>query len=248
MEIVGLLWNELVIRPMINSLLVLYVVLFNNFGLSILAFTGVIRLITLPLTLRQLRQTRAMSLLQPKMKEIQKKYGKDRQKASKETFRLYKEHGVSPLGCLGPLVIQMPILIGLFYALIQTLPMNPDSLADLSQKLYSWLGMVHQAVPVDGSFLGTDLGRIVGQEKSIWRFLMPILVGGSTWVQQKMSTNNRPAPAVYQHHDVVDVPHHACRDHVPIPQRACLVLVCLEYGWNRDSVFRKRLGESSPGA
>ena len=188
MEIVGLLWNELVIRPMINSLLVLYVVLFNNFGLSILAFTALIRLITLPLTLRQLRQTRAMSLLQPKMKEIQKKHGKDRQKASQETFRLYKEHGVSPLGCLGPLVIQMPILIGLFYALIQTLPMNPDSLADLSQKIYSWLGMAHQAIPIDASFLGTNLGRIVGQEPSIWRFLMPILVGGSTLVQQKMST------------------------------------------------------------
>ena len=181
MEVIGLLWNEVIIRPMINSLVVLYAVLLNNFGLSILAFTIIIRLVTMPLTLRQLRQTRGMSTLQPKIRELQQKHGKDRQRISQETMRLYREHGISPLGCLGPMAIQFPILIGLFYALSQTLPTSPENLADLSQKLYSWLPIVNRVVPVDGSFLWMNLA--VPDRTPI----LPVLVGGSTWVQQKMS-------------------------------------------------------------
>ena len=182
MELLGDLFREILMRPMANSLVLLYLVLFNNFGLSVIVFTVLIRLATMQLTLKQVKSTRAMSTLQPKMKELQARYKSDRQKLSSETFKLYKEHGVNPIGCLGPLVIQFPIWIGLYWALIRVLPSSPENLADLSQLLYGWLPIVHSAVPVDSTFLWLDLA--VPDTLPI----MPLLVGASMWVQQKMMT------------------------------------------------------------
>ena len=182
MELIGDLFREILMRPMANSLVLLYLGLFNNFGLSIIVFTVIIRIATMQLTLKQIKSTRAMSTLQPKMKELQERYKNDRQKLSQETFRLYREHGVNPIGCLGPLVIQFPIWIGLYWALIRVLPSSPENLADLSQLLYGWLPVVHTAVPVDSTFLWLDLA--VPDTLPI----MPLLVGASMWVQQKMMT------------------------------------------------------------
>ncbi|MDE2802603.1 MAG: YidC/Oxa1 family membrane protein insertase [Chloroflexota bacterium] len=182
MELLGDLFREILMRPMANSLVLLYIGLFNNFGLSIIVFTVIIRIATMQLTLKQIKSTRAMSTLQPKMKELQERYKNDRQKLSQETFKLYREHGVNPIGCLGPLVIQFPIWIGLYWALIRVLPSSPENLADLSQLLYGWLPVVHQAVPVDSTFLWLDLA--VPDTLPV----MPLLVGASMWVQQKMMT------------------------------------------------------------
>ena len=182
MELIGDLFREILMRPMANSLVLLYLGLFNNFGLSIIVFTVIIRIATMQLTLKQIKSTRAMSTLQPKMKELQERYKNDRQKLSQETFRLYREHGVNPIGCLGPLVIQFPIWIGLYWALIRVLPSSPENLADLSQLLYGWLPVVHTAVPVDSTFLWLDLA--VPDTLPV----MPLLVGASMWVQQKMMT------------------------------------------------------------
>ena len=118
---------------MLNSLVVLYTLLFSNMGLAIIVLTALIRLITMPLTLKQLRQMRAMSALQPKLKEIQDRYARDRSRISQETMRLYREAGVNPIGCLGPMIIQMPVLIGLFRVLIQTVFSKPDDLVGLSK-------------------------------------------------------------------------------------------------------------------
>ena len=184
MEVIFTLWNEIIIRPMLNTMLVLYVIFFNNMGFAIIAFTVLVRLATLPLTLKQVRQMRAMTSLQPRMKEIQERYAGDRARVSQETMKMYREEGVSPLGCLGPLVIQMPILIGLFRVLIQTLFTNPDDLVGLSNKLYSWLTLfpIYQAAPLNNSFLGMNLA-----EPDPTKFVLPVLVAGSTWVQQKMT-------------------------------------------------------------
>ena len=142
MEFFFLLWNEIIIRPMLNTLMVLYVVCFNNMGIAIIVFTVLVRLATMPLTLKQIRQMRRMSQLQPRMREIQERYSGDRARVSQETMKLYRESGVSPIGCLGPLVVQLPILIGLFRVLIQTLFTKPEDLVGLSQKLYSWITFV----------------------------------------------------------------------------------------------------------
>ena len=112
MEILVTLWTEVIIRPMLNTLLVLYVIFFNNMGLAIVVFTVMVRLATLPLTLKQLRQMRGMTTMQPKVKEIQERYSGDRARISQETMKLYKESGISPFGCLGPMIPQMLVLFG----------------------------------------------------------------------------------------------------------------------------------------
>ncbi|MBI2165410.1 MAG: membrane protein insertase YidC [Chloroflexi bacterium] len=167
---------------MLNSLVLLYTVLFHNFGLVIIVFTVLVRLLTFPLTVKQVRQTQGLSALQPKMQELQKKHGKDRQRLSQETMKLYKEQGISPLGCLGPMVVQIPIWIGLYQAVLQALPSTPEALVGLSQRLYPWLGVVHQSLPLKSSFLWLDLGRPDSTP------VLPLLVGVSMWVQQKMTT------------------------------------------------------------
>ncbi len=191
LSIFVLLWNEVIIRPMLNTLLVLYVLCFSQMGMAIIVFTVLVRVATIPLTVRQVRQMRSMTGLQPRVREIQQRHAGDRQRISQETMRLYRETGVSPIGCLGPLIVQMPILIGLFRVLIQTLFNNPEDLVNLSDKLYSWLTFVpiHSAVPVDSHFLWLDLSQPDPSP-----IVMPILVAVSTWVQQKMTQMPSPDP------------------------------------------------------
>jgi len=167
---------------MTNGLLLLAVALFHNFGLGILALTVLIRGLTFPLTVRQLKQTKAMGALQPKLQDIQKRYSKDRQRLSQETMRAYKEAGVSPIGCLGPMLIQFPIWIALYYGLVKALPSTPESLVGLSSLLYSWATAVHSAIPFSSGFLWLDLAEPDSTP------VMPVLVGASMWVMQKMST------------------------------------------------------------
>jgi YidC/Oxa1 family membrane protein insertase len=191
MEILGVLWSEVIMRPMVNSLVLLYALLFSNFGLSIIFFTVIIRLLMIPLTIKQTRQMRAMSALQPRMKAIQAKFGKDpegRRKSSKATMGLYKEAGVNPIGCLGPMVIQMPIWFGLYRAIFKAVPPTPEGMADLSGLLYSWNPAV-SSVPLDSFFLGIDLVGLVQASPAPFNFALPVLVGASMWVQQKMTTH-----------------------------------------------------------
>lgn len=183
MEVIGFIWNEVFLRPMLNSVVLLYIGLFHNLGLAIIVFTILIRFLIMPLTLRQIRQMKAMAQVQPKLKQLQEKHGKDRQRLSQETLRLYRQAGVNPIGCLGPLVIQFPIWIGLFQALVQTLPNTPDAMVNLARKLYFWLPGVEGAIPLNSNFLWMDLAA-----PDPLRIVMPLLVGVTTWVQQKMST------------------------------------------------------------
>ena len=115
MELLGIIWETVITKPMINSLVLLYSIFFNNFGISIIVFTCLIRLILFPLTLKQSRQMKAMSALAPKMKMIQAKYPEDKAKQQQEIMKMYREKGMSPLGCLGPMIVQMPIFFGLFW-------------------------------------------------------------------------------------------------------------------------------------
>lgn len=164
---------------MLNMLVVLYSVLFSNFGLAIMVFTVLVRLVILPLTLRQVRSSKSMADLQPKIQELQKKYVKNKEKLSQEMMKLYREAGVNPLGCLGPMVIQFPIWIALYRAVLGALATTPGELLALSQRLYSW-PIVYEAVPLREGFLWLNLAQPD-------RFMiLPVLVGVTMWVQQKM--------------------------------------------------------------
>ena len=187
MEFLSLLWSEVITKPMTNSLLLLYVFLGSNLGVAIIAFTVVVRGLTYPLVVRQLRQTRRLQSLQPLIKEINEKYKNNPQLRGQEVMKLYKEMGVNPVGCLGPLVIQMPIFIGLFWAINGVLPFTPENLAGLSSKLYSWLPFLDTAVPVSRGFLGMDLALEPMRAGSLLGYVLVGLSGFSMFVQQKMS-------------------------------------------------------------
>src|SRR5215207_8587877 len=93
--------------------------LFNqtgSLGVAIIVFTIFIRIAMLPLTIKQLQSQKKQQILQPKLRELQRKYGKDREKLTQETLKLYKLHGANPAsGCL-PLLITLPILLGVWQA------------------------------------------------------------------------------------------------------------------------------------
>ena len=179
---IGDIWNLIILSPMINILIVLSQYLFSNFGLAIIALTIVVRIITLPLTVKQLKATKSMQALQPQLAEIQKKYAKDRAKLGQEQMRLYKESGMSPAGCVVPMLVQMPVWIALFQSIIRVLAVVPEDFLSLSQYLYASWSVVFSLVPLESKFLWLDLAT---PDRLL---ILPILVGGTMWVQQKMVT------------------------------------------------------------
>ena len=179
-------FNVVLVDPMINILIMLYIVCSENFGLAIIVFTFIVRGALTPLSVRQSKQFKAMASLQPKLKSLQEKFKNDRSRISSETMKLYRENGVSPLGCLGPTFLQMPVFFALFWALRGTLPSTPENLTKLSGKLYSWLPGINQAIPIDDNFLGLSLGKITTDNPL--PYLLPILVGVSTFFMQKSSS------------------------------------------------------------
>jgi len=188
MGILASIWDLLILNPMMNGLVVLYSILGHSFGMAIIVFTMLVRAATIKLTLRQLRSTRKMTELQPRLRIIQSRYAKDKARISQETMRLYKESGVNPLGCLGPMVIQFPIWIGLYMSVMKLLPTSPENLAGLAKHLYSWRGLVDRVVPINSHFLWLDLAV------PDTTYVMPILVGISMWTMQKMTTMPTPDP------------------------------------------------------
>ena len=171
-------WDLIILQPMINTLIVLTHYLGNSFGLAIIALTIIVNGLILPLTLKQVQSSKAMQDLQPKLVELQKKYAKDKQKLAQEQMRLYKEAGVSPAGCVLPLLVQMPVWIGLYQSIMRVLAVIPENLLGLSGYLYSW-PIVYSTLPLNNGFLGLNLAT--GNN-----MLLAILVGGTMWVQQKM--------------------------------------------------------------
>ena len=89
--------------------------LIPSYGLAIILLTLAVRILLLPLSIKQTKSMREMQRIQPEVKKIQAKHKGDRQKMNEEMMALYKEHGVNPFGGCAPLLLQFPVLIGLFY-------------------------------------------------------------------------------------------------------------------------------------
>ncbi|MFC2065505.1 YidC/Oxa1 family membrane protein insertase [Chloroflexota bacterium] len=172
-------WELIVQQPVINVLIVMTDYLAGSFGMAIIALTVIVNLVMFPLTLKQIRATKAMQMMQPKLAELQKKYGKDKQRMAQEQMRLYKESGMNPAGCMVPMLIQMPIWIALYQSIMMSLAVAPESLLNLSRYLYDW-PVVYSLLPLSNSFLWLTLAEP--------DTFLAILVGASMWLQQKMST------------------------------------------------------------
>ena len=199
---IGYLFNLIFTFPIFNGLVVLYH-LFGDFALSIVVLTLIIKLVLFPLTLQQLKSMKANQQLQPMMQEIRKKYANDQQAQMKATQALYKEYGVSPLsGCL-PLVIQLPVLYGLYYALSTVV--RTSNLSEVNAHIYPFIA--HFTKFPDLTFRWFEwlsfLNPLLGLHLS-WTFplnypdpshVLPIIAGLATFVQLRMSQPNQAAAA-----------------------------------------------------
>jgi YidC/Oxa1 family membrane protein insertase len=129
----------------------------GSLGIAIILFTILTRLLILPLTIKQLQSSRKMQALQPAMAELRRKYGKDQQRLTEEMSKLYREHKVNPAGSCLPLLIQLPIFLGVWQAVYR----------------------LTTASGVSGeTFLGIDLGLAAWQNGQLtgWQYLiLPIL-------------------------------------------------------------------------
>jgi YidC/Oxa1 family membrane protein insertase len=109
-------WSPL-FQALLNAIGVVLAWLYDqvgNFGVSIILLTIAIRFILLPLGMRQIKSMQAMQAIQPKVKEIQKKFKADKQRQQEETMKLYREHGVSPFGSCLPMLLQFPLLVAMY--------------------------------------------------------------------------------------------------------------------------------------
>ncbi len=176
----GDLWNLAIFRPMLNGLLFLYRTFGRSVVWSIVIFTVVVRLLTLPLTLKQLRSAGAMQELQPVLDALKKKYANNKEKLQQETMKLYQEKGINPIrGCF-PTLIQFPIWISLYQSIIQLLSDDPLQLLKLAQNIYLNYPSLSHLVPLNSRFFWLDLGRPDPY------YILPILVAVTMWAQQKM--------------------------------------------------------------
>lgn len=135
-----------ILGPIINvlrSILDFFNQYVGNYGIAIILLTILIRVVMLPLTLKQYESMKAMQKLQPKMKELQKKYKDNKERLSKEMMSFYKEHKFNPLsGCL-PLILQLPVMFALFQML-----MDKDLSKILSKESFLWINSLTDKDPI----------------------------------------------------------------------------------------------------
>lgn len=189
------MWETIIIDPMINALLYIYSFLGENFGLTIIVFTILVRILLYPLTAKQLKGARDMQEMQSskKWQDIQKKYKNDREKLAQEQMKLYQEMGINPFGSCLPTLIQFPLILGMYQALIAALAATPIQLLELSRHIYSFLPNLSALLPLNSRFLWMDLGQ---PERLFLPFLpenwgipvLAIIVTATSFLQTRMTT------------------------------------------------------------
>jgi YidC/Oxa1 family membrane protein insertase len=167
---IGDLFTTLIAQPIFNLLVFIYAIIpGHNFGLAIILFTIIVRLLLWPFLKKQLHQTKMMRKLQPELKRIKKEAKGDRRRESQMTMELYKERGINPFGSVGMLIVQLPILLALYNGLNKVIH-EPHQLVDFAYPFLqhlSWMqtlaGDIHR---FDETLFGfVDLTRAaVGKE------------------------------------------------------------------------------------
>jgi len=153
-----------------------------SFGFAIILFTVAVRLATFPLNMQQIKSSKAMQELQPKLKALQEKYKDDREKLAQEQMAMYKEHGVNPLGGCLPMLVQMPIWFALYRALIQL------SREGLLNEGFFWIPSLSGPVSNWGGGIGWlwPLPPSIGWGPALAYLVLPVLLVVSQLYTQKM--------------------------------------------------------------
>jgi YidC/Oxa1 family membrane protein insertase len=183
------IWELIILRPVVNFLIWLSHTLFGSFGLAVIVLTIIINLILLPFTLKQMKTSKLTAEMQPKLAALQKKYGNNQQALAQEQMKLYKEAGISPTGCLLPMLIQMPIWVALYQAIMRVMAVSPESLLNLSSLVYNW-DVIFKALPLKTMFLGLNMVNS--------NFILALLVGATMYLQTKMTSNQSSGNAQLQ--------------------------------------------------
>jgi YidC/Oxa1 family membrane protein insertase len=193
------MWDTIIIQPMTNLLLLIYDLLGHGphtFGLAIILFTIIIKVITWPLNASQVKGAQAMQELQndKEWQDIQKKYAKDKEKIAQEQMRIYKERGINPFASCLPTLIQFPIIIGLYQSITRALSVMPLDMLHLARTIYPFQN-VQGIIPLNSTFLWMDLGQ--PEAVRILGFALPtlaVVVALTTYIQSKltMPTSTNP--------------------------------------------------------
>ena len=186
------IFDSLIVYPIINILLLCYQIVSSlqlpyALGFSIILLTIVIRLILYPLTGAQLKATKKMQDLNPHIKNLKTKHKGDAKTLQAETMRLYKEHGVNPAaGCL-PVLIQLPVIWGLYTVLIKIVNLGANTVSEVNKIAYFDFLKISQIW--DTNFFGLPLGQNPQQLLSTLGpliILIPLATGAFQFVQSKM--------------------------------------------------------------
>ncbi|MBI4036527.1 membrane protein insertase YidC [Candidatus Daviesbacteria bacterium] len=202
MELIGAIFNTFFFAPIVNLLILIFKLLHlvgvpGALGFAIIVLTVGIRFLIWPFTAAQIKSAQKMVSLKPHLDELKKKHQDDKKAFAEAQMALYKEHGVNPTsGCL-PTLIQLPVFIALYQAIINVFPQTDGSLAAdgldrINTVLYnSWLSL---ASAPDPNFFGFNLATKPAEfaHFGTWLLLVPILTGLLTFVQSKMMTPSPP--------------------------------------------------------
>ncbi len=176
------MFTALIVKPIFNLLVLIYGLLpGHNFGLSIILFTILVRLLMWPLVKKQLHQAKAMRELQPELKRIKKAAAGDRQKESLLMMELYKEKEINPFSSIGLLIVQLPILIGL-YSGLNRLVQEPKTIVDFTYGFVNGLPWIQTLAADISKFDATLFGVVdltraaVGKTGGIYWPAMVIVV------------------------------------------------------------------------
>ncbi|HET7529290.1 MAG TPA: YidC/Oxa1 family membrane protein insertase [Candidatus Saccharimonadales bacterium] len=186
------IFTTIIVQPIFNLLVVIYALLpGHNFGLAIVLFTILIRIILWPLVKKQLNQAKAMRELAPEIKKIKQAAKGDRQKESQMTMELYREREVNPFASIGILLVQLPILIGLYSGLNRIIK-DPHQIVSFSYSFVQhmpWINALsHNIHRFDNSLLGiVDLGKkAIGNNGIYWPALLLVAASAVTqYIQSK---------------------------------------------------------------
>lgn len=165
------------IQPIVDILFEVLLYFYNltgNYGVAIIILTIIVKVITFPLTQKQIKSAKAIQDIQPELKKLQEKHKNDKEKLNEETMKLWQEHKINPLaGCL-PLIVQFPVLIAMFRLLqeSETLFMNAG-IADFN-KMLLFFDMTQPDIT----------------------YILPILAGVTTFLQQKLMTTDQSQKAL----------------------------------------------------
>lgn len=147
-----------IVQPIFNLLMAIYG-LIPDFGISVVVFTIIVRLALWPLVKKQLRQAKAMRKMQPELAKLKVKYKNNRQMQSVAMLELYKKHNVSLFGSMAILLIQLPILFGI-YRVVQLFVLHRDQLGQYTYDVLEHVPVVERLIQHPETFNQNFLGMI----------------------------------------------------------------------------------------